>query len=404
MISFDLFKKDDLSLLLNSFDTDFLQMPMKRPSKSLLEFIPNGFRPEKLARFQLDKVYVNALYSRESSASDYLLNELLRNFEEYGIDEYMKDKIGSEYQVSKQIIEIATITYEAGMVIPAHTILMLYGVQCSEEEKQLSTNLHSVVHSKRDEGEKNAFEDGFAQGEKKMESELESERKKVAKLQKNLDNAAAKQKDNQQNSDAQQIEMQKLTLDNQSLSAELDEKIKRIEELEPALESLMEDIASLSTINENQKETIDSLSSELNSIKSELTAQKTSLPNEPVVTKVELSSDELRDICLDAINLFTGDNSNRDKILALAKEKITDSEDVKESWLKLCADSSVIIDELYTLMLQNTFDMQLFEKFAEIEGILLLESAIQQSLCSLAHKIMASTDKDPMNNKFFVND
>ena len=40
----------------------------------------------------------------------------------------------------------------------------------------------------------------------------------------------------------------------------------------------------------------------------------------------------------------------------------------------------------------------------EIEGILLLESAIQQSLCSLAHKIMASTDKDPMNNKFFVND
>ena len=55
-------------------------------------------------------------------------------------------------------------------------------------------------------------------------------------------------------------------------------------------------------------------------------------------------------------------------------------------------------------MLQNTFDMQLFEKFAEIEGILLLESAIQQSLCSLAHKIMASTDKDPMNNKFFVND
>ena len=98
MISFDLFKKDDLSLLLNSFDTDFLQMPMKRPSKSLLEFIPNGFRPEKLARFQLDKVYVNALYSRESSASDYLLNELLRNFEEYGIDEYMKDKIGEVFE------------------------------------------------------------------------------------------------------------------------------------------------------------------------------------------------------------------------------------------------------------------------------------------------------------------
>ena len=80
MISLDLFKKDDILVLLDCFDLTFLQLPMKRPPKSLLKFIPNGFRPEKLMRAQLNKVYVDALSSREVSLTAYVLNELEQNF------------------------------------------------------------------------------------------------------------------------------------------------------------------------------------------------------------------------------------------------------------------------------------------------------------------------------------
>lgn len=398
MIKFDLFKKDDISLLLEGFDTSFLQVPMKRPAKSLLKFIPNGFRPEKLARFQLTKVFVEALYSREASSTEYIIAEIQRNFDGIGLETYMADKLETEYPINTYIIEISTIIFENHLVIPAHIVLMLYGIDCSEEEKKLSERLHTAFQAEREDAKQVGLRDGYNKAEAKFASDLEAERKKVAKLQKQVDTASTRAKENAQAAKQHQAELKKL-LD------ELEQKKKEIADLSAALKEEQDKLAALQDLDKSQKTQISNMKIELGKAQAALKESLSQIARltEEASTKFTVSPEELKAICVAAIDFISLKNASKEDILALAQKRFSESDNVAVAWRALCEDSIELIDELFETLSNNNFELSYFDKFIKLESLLLLELAIKQALCTVAHKTMASsTDGNTSCGNFSV--
>ena len=386
MIKFDLFKKDDISLLLEGFDTSFLQAPMKRPAKSLLKFIPNGFRPEKLARFQLTKVFVDALYSREASSTEYITGEIQRNFDGIGLEAYMSDKIETEYPINTYIIEISTIIFENHLVIPAHIVLMLYGIDCTEEEKNLSERLHTAFQTEREDAKQVGLRDGYNKAEAKFASDLEAERKKVAKLQKQVDTASTRTKEDAQAAKQHQAELKKL-LD------ELEQKKKEIADLSAALKEAQDKLATLQDLDKSQKTQISNMKIELGKAQASLKDSLSEIARltEEASSKFTVSPEELKAICADAIEFISLKNASKEDVLALAQKRFSESDNVAAAWQALCEDSIELINELFETLSNNNFELSYFDKFIELESLLLLELAIKQALCTVAHKTMASS-------------
>ncbi len=398
MIKFDLFKKDDISLLLEGFDTSFLQVPMKRPAKSLLKFIPNGFRPEKLARFQLTKVFVEALYSREASSTEYIIAEIQRNFDGIGLETYMADKLETEYPINTYIIEISTIIFENHLVIPAHIVLMLYGIDCSEEEKKLSERLHTAFQAEREDAKQVGLRDGYNKAEAKFASDLEAERKKVAKLQKQVDTASTRAKEDAQAAKQHQAELKKL-LD------ELEQKKKEIADLSAALKEEQDKLAALQDLDKSQKTQISNMKIELGKAQAALKESLSQIARltEEASTKFTVSPEELKAICVAAIDFISLKNASKEDILALAQKRFSESDNVAVAWRALCEDSIELIDELFETLSNNNFELSYFDKFIKLESLLLLELAIKQALCTVAHKTMASsTDGNTSCGNFSV--
>lgn len=398
MIKFDLFKKDDISLLLEGFDTSFLQVPMKRPAKSLLKFIPNGFRPEKLARFQLTKVFVEALYSREASSTEYIIAEIQRNFDGIGLETYMADKLETEYPINTYIIEISTIIFENHLVIPAHIVLMLYGIDCSEEEKKLSERLHTAFQAEREDAKQVGLRDGYNKAEAKFASDLEAERKKVAKLQKQVDTASTRTKEDAQAAKQHQAELKKL-LD------ELEQKKKEIADLSAALKEEQDKLAALQDLDKSQKTQISNMKIELGKAQAALKESLSQIARltEEASTKFTVSPEELKAICVAAIDFISLKNASKEDILALAQKRFSESDNVAVAWRALCEDSIELIDELFETLSNNNFELSYFDKFIKLESLLLLELAIKQALCTVAHKTMASsTDGNTSCGNFSV--
>ena len=398
MIKFDLFKKDDISLLLEGFDTSFLQVPMKRPAKSLLKFIPNGFRPEKLARVQLTKVFVEALYSREASSTEYIIAEIQRNFDGIGLETYMADKLETEYPINTYIIEISTIIFENHLVIPAHIVLMLYGIDCSEEEKKLSERLHTAFQAEREDAKQVGLRDGYNKAEAKFASDLEAERKKVAKLQKQVDTASTRAKEDAQAAKQHQAELKKL-LD------ELEQKKKEIADLSAALKEEQDKLAALQDLDKSQKTQISNMKIELGKAQAALKESLSQIARltEEASTKFTVSPEELKAICVAAIDFISLKNASKEDILALAQKRFSESDNVAVAWRALCEDSIELIDELFETLSNNNFELSYFDKFIKLESLLLLELAIKQALCTVAHKTMASsTDGNTSCGNFSV--
>ena len=92
MISFDLFEYDDLKLLFEGFQVSFLQNPIRRPKTTLKEYIPKGFRSNKLQKNQLVKIYCDAVSDGEKSLTEFVTKEIESVFDSTGLKAYFEDK------------------------------------------------------------------------------------------------------------------------------------------------------------------------------------------------------------------------------------------------------------------------------------------------------------------------
>ena len=72
-------------------------------------------------------------------------------------------------------------------------------------------------------------------------------------------------------------------------------------------------------------------------------------------------------------NLSVDEESNENYILALAQKRFSESDNVAVAWRALCEDSIELIDELFETLSNNNFELSYFDKFIELESLLLLE-------------------------------
>lgn len=387
MIDFRLFKKDDFIVLIDGFDTNFLQMPMKRPAKSLQKYIPNGFRPEKLNRNQLNKVYIEALSEGEATLSSFMRAEIQRNFDNIGLTTYFKYKEFNKQQIARYIIEISNIIFENDLVIPAQLVLKLYGIECNEEEDKLAQRLHNVFHSKREGARGAGIEYGIKYSQEKALSDLEAERKKCSKLQKNFDAVV------QKHSDASE-KIKQLQEENKILTQKLKSTEKLISELEKSKNDADKYVLQLNKENDEYKVKIIELTTELEKLKStNMTLQESLAAAQIAATATEniLSGDTLKEVCQSAIRLLDSDSKSRKEALYKAKQIFINEEDVKDAWSVLCEKSSSFIEEICDLLIDGNIGDEDINKFAELDGLLLIESVIKTALLSVTYKTLSNS-------------
>ncbi|MBQ2988571.1 MAG: hypothetical protein IJD59_05660 [Clostridia bacterium] len=369
MIQFDLFKKDDFILLLDSFDTVFLQYPMKHPPKSVQKYIPKGFRPEKLTRFHLLKVYADALNAKETFLTVFIQEEIERRFRESGIEAYFSEKNGLTEAKDRYILELSALIMEKDMVLPAHLALMLFGVPCSQEEKALSQRLHEVYRRQTETAEKMGREEGIREGEEKSAEELETEKRKSAKLQKTVDAMTKKSLE-----DAQTIEQWKK--ENETLSSANGVAQRMIDDLKAESNRQTQEILALERKEAEILIEQDKLLQKVRSMESE-------------IREMEISEALLKEICQKAIAMLATEHEKRERSLSLAKTIFTRGEDVPTAWRLLCEESASKIENACHRLTAKEADSALQESFAEVESLLLLQSAIQKCLCALTYRQLA---------------
>lgn len=387
-MNLDLFKKEDILVLLDSFSTSFLQEPMKRLPKSLAKYTPKGFRPEKLARNQLIKTYTDALSAGEGSLAEYLFFELNQHFKIAGTDKLVESFKDKDMTNCAKIIEVSINIIECGLAIHPHTVLMLYGINCTEEEKKLSLRLQTTIMQQLEEEKQHSYDDGVAKGGSSVVSDLEAETKKCNKLTKTVERITATNEELTK-------ENKRLTGINEELSKSVEKKSKKIIDLTAEKDSLEIKVEKLKEELHGKELEISLLEDALNDKRCEIISksdQIESLINQ-ISSKVLFSTDEIKEMCENAISLFKC--QDKENILELAKKKFSQSVNVQDAWKSLCADSVALINEIFKLLSSNSFEMIYYDKFAELEALLLLESAIEQALKSMAHKVMATT---PSNN------
>ena len=185
MINFDLLKKDDYESLFEGFETSFLQIAFKRPTKSLNHYIPNGFRVDKLKRNQMIKVFSDAMIDREPSICGFVSEEIERQFEKAGIFEQVKS-LDNSTNSTDRILKISALLWANHLRIPAYLVLLLCGVSCSDDDKTSSIILNKSHTSELDEISKIQYEVGYSHSKAESLEELNTEKKLAEKLERNL--------------------------------------------------------------------------------------------------------------------------------------------------------------------------------------------------------------------------
>ena len=183
------------------------------------------------------------------------------------------------------------------------------------------------------------------------------------------------------------------------------EKKKEIADLSAALKEEQDKLAALQDLDKSQKTQISNMKIELGKAQAALKESLSQIARltEEASTKFTVSPEELKAICVAAIDFISLKNASKEDILALAQKRFSESDNVAVAWRALCEDSIELIDELFETLSNNNFELSYFDKFIKLESLLLLELAIKQALCTVAHKTMASsTDGNTSCGNFSV--
>ena len=185
MTSFELLNKDDYAVLFEGFETAFLQEPFKHPSKSLMHYLPKGFRQDKLKRHQMIRVFTDAILGGELSIRKFVGKEIDSQFERAGINEYINaHKEEPDFLFGVGLSTLAIMLWKNQLRIPGYLVFLLNGIPCPEQCKVASIALHNSFFEALEQFGTIRFEEGSAAGERKSAAALDVEKRRAAKLEK----------------------------------------------------------------------------------------------------------------------------------------------------------------------------------------------------------------------------
>lgn len=403
-ISFNNFDKDDYVSVMRAFDKEFMEVPFtdSKRFRTVKKFVPFNIRVEKVLQKEnlLGSTLLSALIAQCGEICDYFLDGLKNMFKECGIEEYMESAEGKDYSAERYLFEISGIIYDRNIGIMPHTVLKLYGIECPQELAEGFGSLIEKINASTVKRIEEALNEFAKESESSAAGELKKEKESNEKLKKSLDKAEARVKELEKNE-------KQIREENKLLKGTVETQGAKISELEGEVAVAQKEL-------EKKRSAIDSQIKEIGGLRYELGNARDSLQmlqdkydalSLEAANKFSLSDEEIKDIAVSAIaHLSTKEHSKSD-ILEMAKRRFSENDDPKTAWRMLCDDSFNIVSELYTRLTCGGFDFSCFDRFTELESLLLLESAIKQSLYAVAHKILSSADEtEPLRGNFTVQD
>lgn len=386
MISLALLDKEDLRVLFEGFNTDFLSIPLKKPAKTLIKYVPTGFRIGKLPRNMLIRMYCDAVYGNEPSICEFVKNEIIHNFDDRGITEFWSTvDIGEPLSIGLALSELQSILLENGFTIPAYVVLLLYGVECSDKMKSASKKLYTthltVVEKACADAEKRGKIDAEAAATLAVET-AEKSNKKASKRVTDLE--------------GQVTSLQETITTLRSRCDELEEDLSKTRESEAraleANESSGKQIVSLS--NDKQKlvdeikacreqmrqydarlEELDSLQNKIAELRSEL-----SQANERAY-----SDSVLQRLCADILDELRASSLGDKEILTIAKRKFTEADSIIDAWVHISDFSEEHIKQVIDNITNSSESNATLDIIEEIEDGILIKFAVLKAIKSILY-------------------
>lgn len=401
MITLSKLQLSDYPLLLEGFNTSFLQEPLKKPTKALLKYLPNGFRPGKLMRTQLLKIYIAAMNDGEPDLSEHIKAEAERAFAEIGINTYFEGKEFDEASATLSITDIAELLYKNDLFVPPHIVLLLYGVDCSEELVAASIKLHHLFFDELVQQAKREHESGFAEGEAKAQSELAVQKKRAEKLQKSLD---AERLENKEYA----AQLSKLTSARSALERDLQDlknKLEHSRQCEKAATSKSEQLSACCQTLSAEKE---QLSQELTELKKDLQTTedklKAAAASAEDARRPRYTPEQLRQLCSAVIDSIQTDRLTPDAILELAKKDFNGTETIAEGWAALSGQAVASLTELLEKLDAQDITPDRLDELARIESNVLIEYSVTRSIKAILLRWLSQASNDRMICQHFEKD
>lgn len=377
MISLTLLTKEELRELFDGFNTEFLQQPLRRPSKSLGRYVPHGFRPDKMPRNLLIKMFCDAIIGHEPSVTTYVINEITRHFDRLNFEQMIATvNRADNTSIVTAIVKISAATWEDGLVIPAHLVLKLYEVPCDVEIIAVSGSLFkahfdAIEHAKitgRDEGAASAL------------SDIQGEIKKQGKLQKRIGlleeiNTVAEQE--VEALKTFRIELEEKLSESTGMNLRLQEVIEGLNKQIVKLKNEVAEHLSLAASQEKKILELEESNYRLSEMESNISALKIELES---ARAMAFSDDVVRRLSADVIDELKASSLGAKEILALAKKRFSQEATIDEAWASISSYSDSRIKPLMAALGEAVYSNDMLDTLEEIEDGILIKYAVIKAL------------------------
>ena len=394
-------EKEDLRILMEGFDQEFLIKPLLHPSKGLNTFIPKGFRIKSLTSNQIVKVYVDALKAGEVSATKYIEKNIEESLESEGIIRIYDECKDSNEHPAIIVGKLTVALFEKGFTVPAYIILLLMGDECTQEVRDVSMLLNEYYYKAIDEAKQDGYKGGYDKGKSTSQNDLNNEKKATAKAKKAYEDLQKKKGHLEENLKQQEER-------NEELETGLERKEQRIQQITAELERAKTNIIQL----ENQL-------TQYNDLKQEHTRLQSTFENliEEMKEKDEqihnlnmavddaqakaFSNKVLQALCADVVDEIQASSLSRKEILQIAKTRFSEQETILDAWNSIGNSSGDTLKTIIDEFSSSEFRDVHLDQLEEMEdGELLRFSIITSLKAVLFHSLEQNELRDIPGSRF----
>ena len=398
MISFALLDKDDLNVLFEGFNTDFLSIPLKKPAKTLEKYVPTGFRIGKLPRKMLIRMYCDAVKDDEPSISEFVKNEISRSFEDRGVNDYWKNvNVSDPLSVGLAISDLQSILLENGFTIPSYIVFLLNGVECDAAMKSTSRKLYSthvfLVEKAGEDFEKRvetasvAAIDAYEKNRKKLQRRIED-------LEKQLYGSQNEYKVLREDKDALEEQLCQAHESESSAIEKIESLNKQIITLKNENQKLLNDLSS----NSEKMREYDSKLSELERLHQQISELHSELSQ---AKEKAYSEVVLQRLCSEVLDELRASSLSANEILNIVKKRFTDADTIVDAWVHISDFSEEHIKEVIDNLTNSKEYQTALDDIEEIEDGILIKFAVLKSIKSIIYNELETEEvKRTIADKF----
>ncbi len=386
MINYSLFSKDDLGVLFEGFETMFLQIPFKHPTRAIMRLVPKGFRVDKLSRKQMIKVFSDAIINREEVISRIVTKEIESQFESASITSFVNSHIENpDYLFGVGIATVSSLLWKNHLHIPAYIVFLLFGLEPSESCRNESMLLYKTFFEELEKNGTTKYNEGFQTAERKNQSSIEAETRRVERLEKTLTLAKEQRDDAVKKCNAAYAERDEAL----SLVAAQTEKMKDSQDTIERLEKNL-------TLALHAKELAEEEKNETLVVKSQLTEkQRECLDKEKTIVelKTELSKamdmayteEVLEHLCTEVLDELGAMTLGSKEILNIAKQRFSNEESVLAGWESLSEESNELIRKIIDQFSSGDYYTGQLDLLERMEDGILIRYAVTKSLKAILY-------------------